>query len=170
MAPTNATRSNDGIFYYPSIKGRVKICFDETLQLSQSHPTTTAGVLTLTAQGLINGTIKAPSPGGIHIHKGPNCTTFANQGGHFFNNCTGNTDATGRLKDCDPWYNNVDSIIAPTGTKFTVDKKGKGVANFKFDQGYGYDQTVGKVVVMHLGINATDYSPIRIACGELVPI
>jgi hypothetical protein len=70
--------------------------------------------------------------------------------------------------DCDPWYNNVDPYIAPTGTKYTVDKRGKGKADFKFDQGYGYTETAGKVVVMHLGINATDYSTIRIACGELV--
>jgi hypothetical protein len=62
----------------------------------------------------------------------------------------------------------VDPSIAPTGTKYTVDKRGKGEANFKFDQGYGYNDTVGKVVVMHLGINATDYSTIRIACGKLV--
>ncbi len=64
--------------------------------------------------------------------------------------------------------NNVDPYIAPTGTKYTVDKRGKGKADFKFDQGYGYTETAGKVVVMHLGINATDYSTIRIACGELV--
>ncbi len=62
----------------------------------------------------------------------------------------------------------MDPSIAPTGTKYTVDKRGKGEANCKFDQGYGYNDTVGKVVVMHLGINATDYSTIRIACGKLV--
>ena len=160
--------TNGGVFFeYPTIKGQVKICFDETLELNSSYPTTTAGVLMMSVTGLINGT-KAPSPGGVHIHSGPNCTSLVSQQGHFFKNCTGSANFTGRKKDCDPWYNNVDPSIAPTGTKYTVDKRGKGKANFKFDQGYGYNDTVGKVVVMHLGINATDYSTIRIACGKLV--
>ena len=159
--------TNGGVFLdYPAIKGQVKICFDETLELNSSFPTTTAGVLTMSVTGLINGT-RAPSPGGVHIHSGPNCTSIVSQQGHFFKICTGSANF-GRKEDCDPWYNNVDPSIAPTGTKYTVDKRGKGKANFKFDQGYGYNDTVGKVVVMHLGINDTDYSNTRIACGKLV--
>ncbi len=160
--------TNGGVFLdYHAIKGQVKICFDETLELDSSYPTMTAGVLTMSVTGLINRTI-APSPGGVHIHSGANCTNLGSQRGRFFKNCTGSANPTGRKKDCDPWYNNVDPYIAPTGTKYTVDKSGKGKAYFKFDQGYGYTKTAGKVVVMHLGINSTDYSTTRIACGELV--
>ena len=160
--------TNGGVFLdYPAIKGQVKICFDKTLELNSSYPTTTAGVLTMSVTGLINGT-KAPSPGGVHIHRGANCTSIGSQQGHFFNNCSGSANPTGRKQDCDPWYNNVDHYIAPTGTKYAVDKRGKGKADVKFDHGYGDTETAGKVVVMHLGINATDYSATRIACGELV--
>ncbi len=88
--------TNGGVFLdYPAIKGQVKICFDETL--------TTAGVLTMSVTGLINRT-KAPSPGGVHIHRGANCTSIGSQEGHFFNNCSGSANPTGRKQNCDPWY------------------------------------------------------------------
>ena len=57
--------------------------------------------------------------------------------------------------------------IAPTGTGYTTDSAGTGRADFKFDQGYGYDDTVGKVVVVHDTVTSLGGTYARIACGVL---
>ena len=60
------------------------------------------------------------------------------QGKHYFDETNG-----------DPWFNTANSTIAPTGTSYSTDSAGFGTANFKFDDGYGYVNTVGKVIVIH---------------------
>ena len=57
--------------------------------------------------------------------------------------------------------------IAPTGAGYTTDADGIGRADFKFDQGYGYDDTVGKVVVIHDTVQSLNGTYARIACGVL---
>jgi hypothetical protein len=43
---------------------------------------------------------------------------------------------------------------------------GKAERDFRFNQGYGYDATVGKVIVIH-DANTTAGGYKRIACGKL---
>ena len=45
--------------------------------------------------------------------------------------------------------NILESVIAPTGSKYKTDDEGAGGAEFPFDQGYGYNVTVGKTIVIH---------------------
>ena len=65
----------------------------------------------------------------------------------------------------DPWVNTPNSTIAPTGTSYSTDKSGTGKTEFQFDQGYGYEDSVGKVVVIH---DAKDGDYTRVSCGVLV--
>lgn len=88
---------------------------------------------------------------------GTSCAS-ANQGGHYFNTATG-----------DPWFNTANPPIAPTGAGYNTDADGTGRGNFNFDQGYGYDATVGRVVVIHDTVQPEgDYA--RVACGVLQPV
>ena len=57
--------------------------------------------------------------------------------------------------------------IAPTGAGYITDSAGTGRADFKFDQGYGYGNSVGKVVVIHDTITSLGGTYARIACGVL---
>ena len=85
------------------------------------------------------------------------CTDATAQGGHYFNATTG-----------DPWFNAANAAIAPTGAGYTTDSSGTGRAEFQFDQGYGYDDTVGKVVVVHDTVKSLGGTYARVACGKLV--
>ena len=58
--------------------------------------------------------------------------------------------------------------LAPTGTGYSTDKDGEGVAYFFVNYGYGFEDTVGKVIVIHDEVKATGGSYARIACGVLV--
>ena len=81
--------------------------------------------------------------GGVHIHEGTSCDA---QGGHYWNDVLLPTG--GPENDGDAWYN-IASKLAPTGTGYSTDKDGEGVAYFFVKYGYGFEDTVGKVVIIH---------------------
>ena len=93
----------------------------------------------------------------VCVRTGTSCTDATTQGGHYFNAAT-----TG-----DPWFNAVNAAIAPTGAGYTTDSSGTGRAEFQFDQGYGYEDTVGKVIVVHDTVTSLGGTYDRIACGVL---
>mmetsp|Transcript_20735 Transcript_20735/g.31597 ORF Transcript_20735/g.31597 Transcript_20735/m.31597 type:complete len:117 (+) Transcript_20735:568-918(+) len=92
------------------------------------------------------------------LHSGTDCTDAGLQGGHWWN--------TGVLSD--PWFN-MASPLAPTGTGYSTDEDGEGVAYFFFNNGFGYDDNKGHAVVIHGEVA----SPLgggtypRVACGIL---
>jgi len=138
--PSNADAS--GVFRFPMAVGFVSVCFS-------ADGSTSLGELTLNAHPL-----RPNTTGGVHIHSGESCASAAAQGGHYFDTV-------------DPWFNAVDPAIAPTGTGYTTDSTGRATAQFLFGNGYGYDATLGKVVVIHDTTQPEgDYA--RIACGVLV--
>ena len=124
-----------------SISGYVTVCFGG--QLSDN-----SGTLVMRVEGLPYSI----QDGGVHIHEGTSC---AARGGHYYDTI-------------DPWLKpfpeNQIPMIAPSGTGYKTNANGVGRANFKFDQGYGYDLTVGKVVVIH---NSNSGGYVKIACGVL---
>ena len=128
---------------FDDIEGHVTVCFDGALS-------DTSGNLVMSVDGLE----EKIRDGGVHIHSGTSC---ANQGGHYF---LGFPGATAN----DPWFNAKNKDIAPKGTSYTTDSDGAGSADFQFDQGIGYDDTVGKVIVIHQSFDG-GYS--RIGCGVL---
>mmetsp|Transcript_21034 Transcript_21034/g.42038 ORF Transcript_21034/g.42038 Transcript_21034/m.42038 type:complete len:117 (-) Transcript_21034:128-478(-) len=92
------------------------------------------------------------------LHSGTDCADAGLQGGHWW--------TTGQLSD--PWFN-MASPLAPTGTGYSTDEDGEGVAYFFFNNGYGYDDNKGHAVVIHDEVAPPlgngDYA--RIACGIL---
>jgi hypothetical protein len=98
--------------------------------------------------------------GGVHVHEGTSCTNSTAQGGHYFK-----PSEFGLKKDGDPWYAQSKGI-APSGTWFNTSPQGAAKRKFRFNQGYGYDETVGKVIVIH-DANTTDAGYKRISCGKL---
>lgn len=124
---------------FPDAEGTVRVCF--TQELSE-----TSGELRMGVDGLQPNI----QDGGVHIHVGTSCDDAASQGPHYFN-------------EVDPWFN-APSAIAPTGTSYSTDTSGRGSADFLFDQGFGFNDTVGRVVVVHESFES-GFS--RIACGVL---
>ena len=143
----NMSPSNAGVYRYPDLNGRVRVCFDGTLS-------STSGSLYMRVFNLGMYTI-----GGVHIHSGTSCD---DQGGHYFRE---NPD---RPNNGDPWFPDPTSI-APAGTLYTTygNSEGTGHANFRFDSGYGAADNVGHVIVIHdtLTEEGGDYA--RVACGVL---
>lgn len=99
------------------------------------------------------------------LHSGTACTNAASQLGHYWN-----SDLTpdGPLGDGDAWFNTA-SNLAPTGTGYSTDEDGKTTAYFHFNNGYGYDDNKGRVVVIHGEVGAPLGNGLyaRIACGVL---
>ena len=165
IGPINVTEN-------PDAKGTVSVCFNGQL----SSPT--GARLKYSVTGF---KIRPQDYGGVHIHSGVSCLNTTTQGGHFYkfcepggptnpNNCPGPylTNANVMTPPYgDPWFNSP-SAIAPTGTGYNVTADGKSNGAFLFDQGYGYAATVGKVVIFHVGSNATQNYTSRIACGVLM--
>lgn len=139
MGPSNGDR-------YPGASGTVRVCFGGSLGSA------TGGTLEMKMEGL-----QESITGGVHIHTGYGCDT-ADQGGHYFNPVSG-----------DPWFNAPDEDIAPDGAGYTNDEDGEAESEFEFDQGYGYADTVGRVIVVHDQVKPVgDYA--RVACGVLMAV
>ena len=90
-------------------------------------------------------------------------TTCDDQKFHFFKP---NWSTEGRLNDGDPFYPKP-SEICPRGAVYSTDQNGVTKGGFDYANGYGYDDTVGRVVVVHdmLIPLGGDYS--AIGCGVL---
>ena len=149
MAPSNSQ-------WFPGIEGDVMVCFDGELS-------PTSGTLVMNG---VNGLQPSIADGSVHIHSGTSC---GDQGGHYFS-----AGVSGILGDGDPWFNTPDANIAPDGASYATDAAGRGFTRFQFDQGYGYSQTIGKVVVMHdsktsgvVEVNGEVKNYQRVACGVL---
>ena len=116
------------------------------------------------------GGLRTKTVGGVHVHGGDDCE--ANQGPHYFK-YDEDLPSNG-----DPWFNTATSI-APSGAGYVTDDEGKSTTSFFFDQGYGYSQTKGKLIIIHdtvktpLGENLQDLGEEgqykKIACGVLEP-
>ncbi|KAK1739600.1 hypothetical protein QTG54_009359 [Skeletonema marinoi] len=104
--------------------------------------------------------------GGVHIHAGTSCDDTISQGGHYWN--TDVLKSGGPKDNGDAWFN-MASSLAPTGTGYSTDEDGEGVAYFFFNNGFGYNGNVGHAVVIHDEVAPPlgngDYA--RIACGIL---
>ena len=140
--------------YTGKVKGTVKVCFSNPI----GTPTAT---LEMSVKGL-----PTQIAGGVHIHSGTECTNSTTQGGHGWKSDTLNTG--GPNDDGDAWFNYASSL-APTGTGYSTDEKGKGKAFFFFNNGYGYADTKGQVVVIHDEVTPPlgNGTYARIACGKL---
>ena len=150
MAPSNAVSA--GSFIHPDVEGTVTVCF--------SSSTSKWGTLSMDVSGLRPNIKAGVTSGGAHVHTGTSCASTETQGGHYFRSRT-----YGIKKDGDPWYPQSKGI-APTGTWFNTNTMGKAEREFRFNQGYGYDASAGKVIVIH-DANTTAGGYKRIACGKL---
>ena len=151
MKPSNPDNVT-GAFAYPDVTGTVTVCFDPSRK--------TWGTLEMDVANLRPGISGAITGGGVHVHNGTSCASSTDQGGHYWK-----PSRFGVKKDGDPWYPQ-NKGIAPTGTWFNTNTMGKAEREFRFNQGYGYDNTVGKVIVIH-DANTTAGGYKRIACGKL---
>jgi len=149
MEPSNAINGN---FTWPDVEGTVKVCFDSS--------TSTWGKLDIDVKYLRSSITGDITGGGVHVHSGFSCTNSTTQGPHYWK-----PNSTGIKGDGDPWYPESTSI-APTGTWYNTGAKGKAERKFRFDQGYGYDLTVGRALVIH-DANTTEGGYRRVACGIL---
>lgn len=121
---------------FPNADGMIEICFSKELS-------GTSATLKMDVAGLETSI----TDGGVHIHEGTSCDTVETQMGHYFNSA-----GAGEGEVEDPWNNT---------ERYSTSSSAIGTANFQFDQWYGYDDTVGKVVIIH------ESSGNRIACGVL---
>lgn len=154
IAPSNKNATS-GTYVYPNVKGTVRICFPSL--------TSTWGTLNMDVQNLRPNIKAGITSGGVHVHVGTSCPTNNTQLGHYFKPAK-----TGFKKDGDPWYPQK-SNIALNGTGYTTNSAGQAKTTFQFNQGYGYNATVGKVIVIH-DANTTIAKNKRIACGKLVKV
>jgi len=128
---------------FPDVDGTIGICFNT----NSSPETSSASFSTLTmasVTGLEPNIQNDDVAGGVHIHEGTACDTTVTQGGHYYTN--NGVD--------DPWL---------LGAKYYTNGEGVSGSSFQFDNGYDYDSTIGKIVVIHAS-NGN-----RIACGVLQP-
>ncbi len=151
MKPSNPDNVT-GSFAYPNVQGTVTVCFDSSAK--------TRGTLAMDVTNLRPSITGVITGGGVHVHNGTSCTSSITQGGHYWK-----PSQFGVKGDGDPWYPQSKGI-APTGTWFNTGPMGKAEREFRFNQGYGYDLTVGKVIVIH-DANTTAGGYKRIACGVL---
>jgi hypothetical protein len=151
MKPSNPDNVT-GAFTYPDVTGTVTVCFDPSRK--------TWGTLEMDVTNLRPGISGAIAGGGVHVHNGTSCASSTDQGGHYWK-----PSRYGFKKDGDPWYPQSKGI-APTGTWFNTNTMGKAEREFRFNQGYGYDASAGKVIVIH-DANTTAGGYKRIACGKL---
>jgi Cu/Zn superoxide dismutase len=155
---------------FPDADGAVILCFTNPLG---SSATSAGGADTATVSLEVQG-LRQLTAGGFHVHSGTSCADATSQEGHYWNSDT--LDGLGPVGDGDPWFN-IASPLAPTGTGYTTDEHGTGRAYYFVDYGYGYDDTVGKVIIIHdtvgtqadvdLGANLGNGGYARIACGVL---
>ena len=153
MKPSNPD-SVTGDFAYPSVNGTVTVCF------GSSKKKNTWGTLEIYVDNLRPSITGAITGGGVHVHNGTSCGSSTVQGGHYWK-----PSQLGVKKDGDPWYPQ-STGIAPTGTWYNTSPTGTAQREFRFNQGYGYNTTVGKVIVIH-DANTTAGGYKRIACGKL---
>jgi len=126
---------------FPNVAGSIQICF--TKELSD-----TGATLTMLSVSGLEPNIRDGA--GVHVHEGTSCDTSDTQGSHYFKN------------GVDPWLPTI-SKVAPTGANYSTEQA-VSTTTFQFDMGYGYDNAVGKVVVVHASNGD------RIACGVLGPV
>lgn len=143
--------------YLGAVEGTVKVCFDNPIPSGLTPPADTA-TMEMEVEGL-----PATIAGGVHIHTGSSCDPTS-QGKHYWNTALA---PRGKKEDGDAWFMEASSL-APTGTGYTTDDEGEGEARFFVDFGYGFAETVGKVVIIHGETTLTGGSYARIACGVLV--
>ena len=151
MGPSNAV---SGIYTFPDVEGSDKVCFDSS--------TDTWGELAIDVKHLRPSVTGDITGGGVHVHSGTDCANATAQGPHFWK-----ASLSGIKGDGDPWYPESTSI-APTGTWYNTNSKGKAKRKFRFDQGYGYDLTVGHALVIHDANITYAGGYKRVACGILV--
>ena len=97
---------------------------------------------------------RVSTTGGVHVHEGRSCSTTDSQKGHYFD-------------VVDPWFNTENPAIAPDGTGYETNDEGETDTEFEFDQGFGYDDTKGRVVVIHDTVKSAGGDYARVACGKL---
>ncbi len=146
--------------YEGDVEGTVKVCFDNPLE-SYLTPSVDTATMEMKVEGL-----PATIAGGVHIHAGTSCDSTSTQGPHYWNPALGVLDL-GPKADGDAWFMQASSL-APTGTGYITDDDGEGEAKFFVNNGYGFDDNEGKVVVVHGETKLTGGSYARIACGVLV--
>jgi hypothetical protein len=151
IKPSNADNVTKA-FAFPNVDGTVTVCFDSS--------TKTWGTLVIDVMNLRPSITGVITGGGVHVHNGTSCVSTTTQGGHYWR-----PSQYGIKKDGDPWYPQSKGI-APTGTWYNTGTTGNAKREFRFNQGYGYDLTVGKVIVIH-DANTTAGGYKRVACGKL---
>ena len=143
--------------YAGDVEGTIEVCFGDLSANSGSG----SGSLLMKVKGL-----SELVAGGVHIHAGTSCDDTISQGGHYWN--TDVLKSGGPKDNGDAWFN-MASSLAPTGTGYSTDEDGEGVAYFFFNNGFGYNGNVGHAVVIHDEVAPPlgngDYA--RIACGIL---
>ena len=97
--------------YTGDVSGTVKVCFNNPLGFPSAS-------MTMEVEGL-----SELVAGGVHIHAGTSCDG-GNEGPHYWDGTTGGPKDNG-----DPWFNDA-SALAPTGTGYSTDEDGEGVAYF----------------------------------------
>eukprot|EP00984_Skeletonema_dohrnii_P005016 scaffold1769_cov132-Skeletonema_dohrnii-CCMP3373.AAC.33 len=109
---------------------------------------------------IMGGNFPPKIVGGYHIHEGTSCE---NIGSHFFRE---GWSTLGFAGNGDPWFPDP-TPICPTGAVYETDQNGLVTYGTNFANGYGHEETEGKVVVLHdlLIREGGDYLPI--ACGIL---
>jgi hypothetical protein len=140
----------------PDVTEDVTVCFSKS-------PVKMWGTLLIDVEGLRPSITGDITGGGVHVHSGTSCTSSTTQGPHYWKPST-----TGVKGDGDPWYPDSTSI-APIGAWYNTNDEGEAERVFPFDQGYGYADTVGKVIVIH-DANVADAAGgyKRVACGVLM--
>jgi len=147
--------------YAGDVEGTIEVCFGDLSANSGSGSGSGSGSLLMKVKGL-SELVAA----GVHIHAGTSCDDTISQGGHYWN--TDVLKSGGPKDNGDAWFN-MASSLAPTGTGYSTDEDGEGVAYFFFNNGFGYNGNVGHAVVIHDEVAPPlgngDYA--RIACGIL---
>ena len=115
--------------YTGDVEGTVKVCFNDPIGSPSAS-------MTMEVEGL-------PSliAGGVHIHEGTSCDNADTQLGHYWNKVL--LEDGGPKDNGDAWFN-IASSLAPTGTGYSTDKDGEGIAYFFVNYGYGFAETWAK--------------------------
>jgi hypothetical protein len=90
-------------------------------------------------------------------------TSCDNAGGHFFRQ---DWSDQGRDEDGNPWFP-IQTSICPNGAVYTTDTNGGAEGAFDYINGYGYEETIGKVVIVRDKLTTLNGDYLPIACGVL---
>ncbi|KAL7493071.1 hypothetical protein ACHAWT_004011, partial [Skeletonema menzelii] len=140
-----------GLEKYPGLGADVLVSFNNALP--EFKPSASIGMR--------GGNFPPSIVGGLQVHEGKSCNDI---GSHFFKE---GWSTLGAKSDGDPFYPEP-TLICPSGAVFITDADGMvSSGGIDYANGYGYDDTKNRVVVVHDKLIALggDYAPI--ACGVL---